>query len=378
MFFDLEIKNKEFENLNNNLSKIEETKPVKVDKTKAYIFILPCVLCLIIGAILTISIQTIGWIVCSVGFVGLLAVFIYVLSIFMKSNSKNKISAIEFNNLTKNLQTIIDEIESLKTEISEFYLQFDLKEGSFSDKLFTVKTMIRKSFEIEELYNTKQNQLESYKQDNKKIISKKPEDIDVDNKNYERLKEQNSKLFESISTCEKDIAATNSEILILEESVKNLDYYQNQVETLTEQLNQYKFRLGCVEKAIEFLESAKSNLDTRYLPDIKKAFMENCSLIKGFTEDKISISENLEVLVEENGQNRKLFYYSEGYKNILMLCLRLAIVSVLYKKEKPFIVLDDPFVNLDSEMFDIAKGIINKIGEQYQIIYFTCHQSRKI
>ena len=60
-------------------------------------------------------------------------------------------------------------------------MQFDLKEGSFSDKLFTVKTMIRKSFEIEELYNTKLNQLEIYKQDNKKVISKKPENIEINN-----------------------------------------------------------------------------------------------------------------------------------------------------------------------------------------------------
>ena len=48
----------------------------------------------------------------------------------------------------------------------------------------------------------------------------------------------------------------------------------------------------------------------------------------------------------------------------------------MYDEEKPFIILDDPFVNLDTEKMSKAKEMLNRLASDYQVIYFTCHESR--
>ncbi len=48
----------------------------------------------------------------------------------------------------------------------------------------------------------------------------------------------------------------------------------------------------------------------------------------------------------------------------------------MYKDEKPFIILDDPFVNFDDEKLRGGISLLKEISREYQVIYFTCHESR--
>ena len=67
-----------------------------------------------------------------------------------------------------------------------------------------------------------------------------------------------------------------------------------------------------------------------------------------------------------------------AYQTIITLCMRLALIDCLYPKEKPFVVFDDPFVNFDDEKLELCKNLMSDIANHYQIIYFTCHDSRVI
>ena len=40
---------------------------------------------------------------------------------------------------------------------------------------------------------------------------------------------------------------------------------------------------------------------------------------------------------------------SEGRKDLAGICARMAMVDAMYEKDKPFLVFDDSFVNLDDE-----------------------------
>ena len=44
-------------------------------------------------------------------------------------------------------------------------------------------------------------------------------------------------------------------------------------------------------------------------------------------------------------------------------CLRLALVDVMYREEKPFLVLDDPFVNLDDEKMPGARLLLREAAK---------------
>ena len=52
------------------------------------------------------------------------------------------------------------------------------------------------------------------------------------------------------------------------------------------------------------------------------------------------------------------------------------LVQAMYKDEKPFLIFDDPFVNLDDNNIQGGMRLLNEIAKDYQVIYFTCSESR--
>ena len=60
------------------------------------------------------------------------------------------------------------------------------------------------------------------------------------------------------------------------------------------------------------------------------------------------------------------------------IAFRMALIEAMYKEEKPFIIYDDPFTDLDEEKVKCGIEFVKEISEDYQVIYFTCHSSREI
>ena len=87
---------------------------------------------------------------------------------------------------------------------------------------------------------------------------------------------------------------------------------------------------------------------------------------------------NLDVSIESNGSQKELKYFSTGYKDLIYICMRFSLINALFINEAPFVVLDDPLVNLDEEKIQRAINVINEFTKKYQIIYFICHDSRGI
>ena len=59
-----------------------------------------------------------------------------------------------------------------------------------------------------------------------------------------------------------------------------------------------------------------------------------------------------------------------------MLCMRLALIDALFKQEKPFVLLDDPFVNLDDEHTERALEMLKEIAKNKQVVYMVCNSGR--
>ena len=51
----------------------------------------------------------------------------------------------------------------------------------------------------------------------------------------------------------------------------------------------------------------------------------------------------------------------------------MALVDAMYKDDKPVLILDDPFVNFDSERKRAADTLLKEITKTYQVVYFTCN-----
>ena len=102
----------------------------------------------------------------------------------------------------------------------------------------------------------------------------------------------------------------------------------------------------------------------------------NLQLIDGKERD-VNLDVNLHIKINEQGSNKEINYFSTGYKDLVYICMRLSLIDSLFENEKPFIILDDPFVNLDENKIKNAIELLNSLSNKYQIIYFVCHESRK-
>ncbi|MDD7019577.1 MAG: hypothetical protein PUI34_02995, partial [Hornefia butyriciproducens] len=59
------------------------------------------------------------------------------------------------------------------------------------------------------------------------------------------------------------------------------------------------------------------------------------------------------------------------------ICLRLALIDSLFKNEQPFLILDDPLVNLDDRHIRKALDLLQTLSSETQIIYMTCSSARR-
>ena len=73
----------------------------------------------------------------------------------------------------------------------------------------------------------------------------------------------------------------------------------------------------------------------------------------------------------EQGMYRDSQTLSSGLADILGVCVRVAIVDSMYQDEKPMLIMDDPFVNLDDRnMAGAKKNIKYCILHAAKIVYY--------
>ena len=84
------------------------------------------------------------------------------------------------------------------------------------------------------------------------------------------------------------------------------------------------------------------------------------------------------VTIEENDKIHVAEGYSTGVGDLIDFCMRLALVDTLFEKEQPFLILDDPFVNLDEDRLEKALELLSVMAATRQVIYFVCHPIRAV
>ncbi len=145
-----------------------------------------------------------------------------------------------------------------------------------------------------------------------------------------------------------------------------------------ERREQYMSRYNVVLKTIDLLKIAKTELSKKYAGSISTAFERYSSLFFGEGAADFLMGADLSLTVNREGMGRAANQFSEGQRSVMDVCLRLSLIDAMFEKEKPFIVLDDSFSALDEENFKKAAELIKSVSDDIQIVYFTCHSSRKI
>lgn len=167
---------------------------------------------------------------------------------------------------------------------------------------------------------------------------------------------------------------------------KQLEDLQEQLDVRDEKYAELKELQGLQEAEMkkynllkmtqDFLQRAKEQFTAKYMDPISKGFSKYYRMLTGDAQDDWVIDANINLKVREQGELRDTRWLSAGYQDLIGVCMRLALVEAMYTEEKPFLILDDPFVNLDREKVECGNQLLLEVADEYQVIYFTCHDSR--
>ena len=171
------------------------------------------------------------------------------------------------------------------------------------------------------------------------------------------------------------LAKTKAAATEYEKEADEIPDLESRKAELNDKIAEYENEYEIAVTALKFLKEADENLKVKYRKPLSESLNKYLSLIDG-GDMKADIDVDLKVSVTGGGALRDTEYFSKGYKNLFEICKRFALTDVLFTAEKPFVVLDDPFCNLDDNKIKAATELLHKLGEEYQIIYFVCHESR--
>lgn len=174
-----------------------------------------------------------------------------------------------------------------------------------------------------------------------------------------------------IKNLEKAITENENELLTLPDIKNTIQDTHNKIQNI-------KHRIEIIEKTIFFFTTAENNLKNRFITPIYSSYTTYIQDFDSILKKGTSMDFNLNISFDIQGELKSYQHLSQGLLSILEVSLRFALIDNMYKKEKPSIILDDPFVYLDKDNLQIAKKVLQNLAKQNQIIYFCCHESRKI
>ena len=134
-----------------------------------------------------------------------------------------------------------------------------------------------------------------------------------------------------------------------------------------------------ITMASDLLQRAKESLTSRYADPIRTSFSRYWEMITGCTAEGVYVDANSNITIEEGGKQRDAASFSTGLRDLAGICLRTALADAMYptqSRERPPLILDDPFTNLDDGKIEGAMHFLKEAGRHYQILYFTCSITR--
>ena len=158
----------------------------------------------------------------------------------------------------------------------------------------------------------------------------------------------------------------------------SLQDVSERLEALKEELGEAEKEYQIVKKTQEYLSAAKDRFTARFMEPIKTAFDKYYALLCGREDggEEFRIDAGLRIERKEEGAFHDAEAQSDGYADMIGLCIRMAILDVKFTKEKPPVIMDDPLVYLDDAHLTGAKEFLQKIADRYQVIYLTCRGDR--
>ncbi len=194
---------------------------------------------------------------------------------------------------------------------------------------------------------------------------------------YERLAETEARVQEQINELRNRQNRLLGDCERMAQETERIPELLDAVKSGRERLNEARANASTITNTAKLLEEAKIALSTRYLGGMQESFHKALSELVPKNTPEAVMDTSFEVRLREGGQTRGMDSFSRGWRDAVEFCTRLSLTDALFaNSEKPPILLDDPFVNLDDERMTAAHAMLERLSEKYQILYLVCHKDR--
>ncbi len=162
----------------------------------------------------------------------------------------------------------------------------------------------------------------------------------------------------------------------LRREVERISEISDKLEELNETRKALQKQCELADLTMDYLTRAKDALANGYVGRVEQGFVRYADALLGEKIGHVMLDRELHLFIDEQGAARDAASFSAGTLDGMMLCMRLALVDALFQKEQPFLLLDDPFVNLDDEATCRALSMLRELAKQRQVVYLTCNTAR--
>lgn len=151
-----------------------------------------------------------------------------------------------------------------------------------------------------------------------------------------------------------------------------------ELENVVAELGRRNRQYTALTAAAMLIGRAGRRLGEERAAPVAEAFARYSQLLGCTLGGRVRMGGDLSVTFEGGGRVRPEGHLSRGQRAVISLCFRLAVADALFGADRPFVVLDDPFCELDSEHFARAAALLSELSRERQMVYLYCHPSRKI
>src|SRR3990172_7927492 len=163
----------------------------------------------------------------------------------------------------------------------------------------------------------------------------------------------------------------------LEGTHSELAEIESQIEILCERIEREEIRAESYKLLKETLEQQHRSALFGVVGPIQEEVKRSLSYVTEFLHDGVELNEYLfPIRLGQRGFDDISLEYndgSSGLKDVLALCVRLAVAKHLTGRDSQCLVLDDPFVHVSSDRSNKMIELINEAIKEYrlQVIVFT-------
>ncbi|MBQ3664710.1 MAG: AAA family ATPase [Lachnospiraceae bacterium] len=279
----------------------------------------------------------------------------------------------------KNLETAKQEYEASLKKVKAFLEKLSTKTGdgeNIGKYLMELKGHLSRYIEANQEFHHISDEKADFEKQHKENLTTFEEEKENFTTNMQSIDENIEKMAEKAEMIQKNISDDNGKLSELRERFDELTEKSEELKGLEEKYQSGLKKYHLLKQTKDLLEKSKNSFTAKYMQPVMSGFLKYYHIIDGGQTSCFHIDAKTNITVDEKGMQREFGMFSTGRQDLLGVCMRMALIHAMYTSEKPVVIFDDPFVNLDNERVKGGMRLLENIAKEYQVIYFTCHESR--